>query len=70
MLGSLQKRALEISAVAEEQSRNAGEVSVSVTDIARLSGETVDAIERSDQASGQIGELLDTLQGKASQFRV
>jgi len=70
MLGSLQKRALEISAVAEEQSRNAGEVSVSVTDIARLSGETVHAIERSDQASGQIGELLDTLQGKASQFRV
>lgn len=41
-----------------------------MTDIARLSGETVDAIERSDQASGQIGELLDTLQGKASQFRV
>ncbi|VVT18938.1 Methyl-accepting chemotaxis protein [Marinobacter salarius] len=70
MLGSLQKRALEISAVAEEQSRNAGEVSVNVTDIARLSSETVDAIERSDQASGQIGELLDTLQGKASQFRV
>ena len=70
MLGSLQKRALEISAVAEEQGRNAGEVSISVTDIARLSGETVDAIERSDQASGHIGELLETLQGKASQFRV
>lgn len=70
LLGSLQKRALEISAVAEEQGRNAGEVSVNVTDIARLSGETVDAIERSDQASGHIGELLETLQGKASQFRV
>lgn len=70
LLGSLQKRALEISAVAEEQGRNAGEVSVNVTDIARLSGDTVDAIERSDQASGHIGELLDTLQGKASQFRV
>ena len=70
LLGSLQKRALEISAVAEEQGRNAGEVSISVTDIARLSGETVDAIERSDQASGHIGELLETLQGKASQFRV
>lgn len=70
MLGSLQKRALEISAVAEEQGRNAGDVSVNVTDIARLSGDTVDAIERSDQASGKIGELLETLQGKASQFRV
>ena len=70
LLGSLQKRALEISAVAEEQGRNAGEVSISVPDIARLSGETVDAIERSDQASGHIGELLETLQGKASQFRV
>jgi len=70
LLGSLQKRALEISAVAEEQGRNAGEVSISVTDIARLSGETVDSIERSDQASGHIGELLETLQGKASQFRV
>ena len=70
LLGSLQKRALEISAVAEELGRNAGEVSISVTDIARLSGETVDAIERSDQASGHIGELLETLQGKASQFRV
>ncbi|MDF0749809.1 methyl-accepting chemotaxis protein [Marinobacter sp. 71-i] len=70
LLGSLQSRALEISAVAEEQGKNASEVSVSVTDIARLSGETVEAIERSDQASGHIGEMLETLQGKASHFRV
>lgn len=70
LLGSLQSRALEISAVAEEQGKNASEVSASVTDIARLSGETVEAIERSDQASGHIGEMLETLQGKASHFRV
>lgn len=70
LLGSLQSRALEISSVASEQGRNAGEVSVQVTDIARLSGETVEAIERSDQASGHIGEMLDSLQAKASQFRV
>lgn len=70
LLGNLQNRAVEISAVAEEQGRNATEVSASVTDIARLSGETVEAMERSDQASGHIGERLTALQSKASQFRV
>lgn len=70
LLGSLQKRALEIFAVAGEQGRNATEVSVSVTDIARMSGETAAAMERSDQASGDIAEMLEALQAKASQFRV
>ncbi|MBU2953634.1 methyl-accepting chemotaxis protein [Marinobacter sp. F3R08] len=70
LLSSLQDRALSISSVAEEQGRHASEVSVSVNDIAASSRETVDAIERSDEASGQIGQTLTSLKDKASQFRV
>ncbi|WP_417567458.1 methyl-accepting chemotaxis protein [Marinobacter sp.] len=70
LLGSLQDRALAISSVAEEQGRHASEVSVSVNDIAGSSRDTVEAIERSDQASGQIAQTLASLQTKASQFRV
>ncbi|AOY86745.1 chemotaxis protein [Marinobacter salinus] len=70
LLGSLQERALSISSVAEEEGRHAGKVSVSVEDIARSSETTVEAIQRSDNASRQIGELLAALQAKASQFRV
>ncbi|TYC57576.1 methyl-accepting chemotaxis protein [Marinobacter sp. BW6] len=70
LLASLQDRALAISSVAEEQGRHASEVSVSVSDIATSSQETVDAIERSDKASGQISLTLTSLKDKASQFRV
>lgn len=70
LLGSLQDRALAISSVAEEQGRHANEVSVSVNDIAGSSRQTVEAIERSDEASGQIAQTLASLQSKASQFRV
>ncbi|PHQ27218.1 chemotaxis protein [Marinobacter guineae] len=70
LLGSLQDRALAISSVAEEQGRHASEVSVSVNDIAGSSRDTVEAIERSDEASGQIAQTLASLQSKASQFRV
>nr|WP_297397557.1 hypothetical protein [uncultured Marinobacter sp.] len=43
---------------------------MSVNDIAGSSRETADAIERSDEASGQIARTLTSLQAKASQFRV
>jgi methyl-accepting chemotaxis protein len=70
LLGGLQDRALSISSVAEEQGRHVSEVSVSVNDIAGSSRDTVEAIERSDEASGQIAQTLASLQAKASQFRV
>ncbi|MDO6823007.1 methyl-accepting chemotaxis protein [Marinobacter sp. 1_MG-2023] len=70
LLSSLQDRALAISSVAEEQGRHASEVSVSVSDIAGSSRQTVEAIERSDEASGEIARTLTSLQDKASQFRV
>jgi methyl-accepting chemotaxis protein len=70
LLGSLQDRALAISSVAEEQGQHASEVSVSVSDIAGSSRQTVEAIERSDEASGRIAQTLASLQSKASQFRV
>ncbi|OEY65404.1 methyl-accepting chemotaxis protein [Marinobacter sp. X15-166B] len=70
LLGSLQERALSISAVAEQEGQRAEAARVSVEDIARSSESTVDAIQRSDHASSQIGELLAELQVKASQFRV
>jgi methyl-accepting chemotaxis protein len=56
--------------VAEEQGRHASEVSVSVSDIAGSSRQTVEAIERSDEASGQIARTLTSLKDKASQFQV
>ncbi|MBC7183397.1 MAG: methyl-accepting chemotaxis protein, partial [Marinobacter sp.] len=70
LLGSLQDRALAISSVAEEQGRHASEISVSVNDISGSSRQTVEAIERSDEASGRIAQTLASLQSKASQFRV
>jgi methyl-accepting chemotaxis protein len=70
LLGNLQSRALEISSVAGSQGRHAGEVSVNVTQIARLFGETVDAIEQSDQASNRISDTLDGLKSSAAQFRI
>ncbi|MDI9244560.1 HAMP domain-containing methyl-accepting chemotaxis protein [Marinobacter sp. CHS3-4] len=70
LLGNLQSRALEISSTAGEQGRNAGEVSVNVNHIATLFGETVEAIERSDRASTQIGETLDGLKASAAQFKI
>jgi len=70
LLASLQDRALAISSVAGEQGRHASEVSVSVSDIAGSSRETVEAIERSDEASGQIARTLTALKDKASQFQV
>src|SRR6056297_1330850 len=70
LLSSLQDRALAISSVAEEQGRHASEVSVSVSDIAGSSRQTVEAIERSDEASGQIARTLTALKDKASQFQV
>ncbi|PCM45001.1 methyl-accepting chemotaxis protein [Marinobacter sp. ANT_B65] len=69
LLSSLQDRALAISSVAEEQGQHASEVSVSVNDIAASSRETVEAIERSDEASGQIARTLASLKHKTSQFR-
>lgn len=70
LLGSLQDQALAISSIAEEQGRHAREVNASVNDIAGSSRETVGAIERSDDASGQIARTLTSLLAKASQFRV
>jgi len=70
LLGSLQSRALEISATAGEQGRHAGEVSVNVSHISTLFGETVEAIERSDHASTQISQTLDGLKTSAAQFRI
>ena len=70
LLSSLQDRAMAISSVAEEQGRHAIEVSVSVSDIAGSSRQTVEAIERSDEASGQIARTLTSLKDKASQFQV
>jgi len=70
LLSSLQERALGISSVAEQEGRNAEKVSVSVEGIARSSETTVEAIQRSDNASLKIGELLAALQAKASQFRM
>jgi methyl-accepting chemotaxis protein len=70
LLSSLQDRAMAISSVAEEQGRHASEVSVSVSDIAGSSRQTVEAIERSDEASGQIARTLTSLKDKASQFQV
>ncbi len=70
LLSSLQDRALAISSVAEKQGRHASEVSVSVSDIAGSSRQTVEAIERSDEASGQIARTLTSLKDKASQFQV
>ena len=70
LLGTLQERALTIAGIAEEEGAHAGKVSVSVDEIARSSQQTVDAIERSDQASGEIGQMLTDLHGKAAQFRV
>ncbi|WP_336366019.1 methyl-accepting chemotaxis protein [Marinobacter sp. C2H3] len=70
LLGQLQEQALAIASVAEAEGQHAGSVSVSVDDIAGSARETVDAIERSDQASQRIGERLSALQAKASQFQV
>ncbi|HTN35073.1 MAG TPA: methyl-accepting chemotaxis protein [Marinobacter sp.] len=70
LLAELRERAMTISAVAVEEGRHAGKVSVSVEDIARSSEATVVAMRRSDEASHQIGELLSALQDKAAQFRV
>jgi methyl-accepting chemotaxis protein len=70
LLGSLQSRALEISATAGEQGRDAGEVSVNVSHISALFGETVEAIERSDHASTQISQTLDGLKNSAAHFRI
>lgn len=70
LLVSLQSRALEISSVAGSQGKHVGEVSVNVTKIARLFGETVEAIEQSDQASDRISETLDGLKSSAAQFRI
>ena len=61
---------MAISSVAEEQGRHAIEVSVSVSDIAGSSRQTVEAIERSDEACGQIARTLTSLKDKASQFQV
>ncbi|WP_417517219.1 methyl-accepting chemotaxis protein [Marinobacter sp.] len=70
LLGSLQEQALSISSVAEQEGRNAERVSVSVEGIAHSSETTVEAIQRSDNASQEISELLAALQAKASQFRM
>ena len=70
LLSQLQDRALAIASVAEEQGSHANEVSVSVTDIASSSRHTVQAIERSDEASSQIARTLNALKDKASQFQV
>lgn len=70
LLGDLQNRALEISSVAGDQGRYAGEVSENVTDIARLFEETVAAIERSDRASTDIRTTVDGLKSSASLFKI
>ena len=70
LLRSLQERALAIASVAETEGRHASQVSVRVADIASASSETVQAIERSDEASGRIASTLVSLQEKAAQFRV
>lgn len=70
LLNSLQEQALSISSVAEREGQQAGKLSVSIEDIARSSSTTVEAIQRSDNASSKISELLAALQAKASQFRV
>ncbi|WP_100638425.1 methyl-accepting chemotaxis protein [Marinobacter salexigens] len=70
LLSSLQEQALSISAVAEQEGRQAESVSVSVEGIARTAEATVEAIQRSDKASLEISELLVALQKNASQFRV
>ncbi|SHK30229.1 Methyl-accepting chemotaxis protein [Marinobacter antarcticus] len=70
LLSSLQEQALSISSVAEREGQRAGGLSVSIDDIARSSSTTVEAIQRSDNASSEISELLAALQTKASQFRV
>jgi len=70
LLARLQERALAISQVAENQGRHATEVSVSVSEIAGSSKNTVAAIARSDKASDEIAATLAALQSKASQFRV
>ncbi|MGO3296895.1 MAG: methyl-accepting chemotaxis protein [Marinobacter sp.] len=70
LLNSLQEQALSISSVAEQEGQQAGKLSVSIEDIARSSSTTVEAIQRSDNASSKISELLAALQTKASQFRV
>lgn len=70
LLSSLQERALSISSVAEQEGRHAEAVSVSVEGIARSAEATVEAIQRSDNASMKISEVLAALQAKASQFRV
>lgn len=70
LLNSLQEQILSISSVAEGEGQQAGKLSVSIEDIARSSSSTVEAIQRSDNASSEISELLAALQAKASQFRV
>ncbi|MBL1272197.1 MAG: methyl-accepting chemotaxis protein [Oceanospirillales bacterium] len=70
LLGSLQGQALSIASVAEQEGRHAEKISVSVEGIARSSEATVEAIQRSDNASMKISEVLAALQAKASQFRV
>lgn len=70
LLVSLRERAITISTVAEEEGQHAGRASISVDDIARSSESTAAAMNRSDEASREIGELLIALQAKASQFRV
>lgn len=62
LLSSLQEQALSISSVAEQEGRQAERVSVSVEGIARTAEATVEAIQRSDKASLEIGELLVALQ--------
>ncbi|MBK1885141.1 methyl-accepting chemotaxis protein [Marinobacter sp. DY40_1A1] len=70
LLSSLQKQALSIASVAEQEGRQAQRVSVSVEGIAHSAEVTVEAIQRSDKASHEISELLVALQRNASQFRV
>ncbi|WP_417538601.1 methyl-accepting chemotaxis protein [Marinobacter sp.] len=70
LLSSLQKQALSIASVAEQEGRQAQRVSVSVEGIAHTAEVTVEAIQRSDKASHEISELLVALQSNASQFRV
>jgi methyl-accepting chemotaxis protein len=41
-----------------------------VAQISKLFGETVAAIEQSDQASDRISETLDGLKTSAAQFRI
>ena len=69
-LASLQEHALAVAETAKQEGQEARQVSESVAGISESASHTQQAIEQSDDASREIGQLLRSLQQTAGQFRI